>query len=36
VAGFVANDPVSDLDGNGIYDLTDINLFVAAFLAGCP
>jgi hypothetical protein len=35
VAGFLAHDPVADLDGNGVYDLGDINAFVASFLAGC-
>ena len=26
----------SDIDGNGLHDLADINLFISAFLAGCP
>jgi hypothetical protein len=34
--GFVAGDPVSDLNGDGLFDLGDINLFVTAFLGGCP
>ena len=35
-SGFVAQDPVADLDGNGLFDLADVNLFVTSFLAGCP
>lgn len=27
---------LADMDGNGILDLVDINLFVQSFLAGCP
>lgn len=26
----------ADLDGNGILDLTDVNLFINGFVAGCP
>ncbi len=36
VAGFITNDPASDLDNSGIWDLADINIFVGAFIAGCP
>jgi hypothetical protein len=39
IAGFLANDPISDVapaGGNGVWDLADINAFIAAFLAGCP
>lgn len=36
VAGFTSQVPVADLDGNGVFDLNDISLFAAAFLAGCP
>ena len=36
VAGFLAMEPIADIDANGIYDLGDINGFVSAFLAGCP
>jgi len=36
VAGFVANSPSADLDGNGVFDLGDIGLFITAFVAGCP
>lgn len=35
VGGF-GTDPISDLNGDEIWDLIDINLFVTAFLAGCP
>lgn len=27
---------IADADGNGILDLTDVNLFAATFVAGCP
>lgn len=36
VNGFTAQNPVADLNNDGVYDLADINLFVNAFLAGCP
>jgi hypothetical protein len=36
IAGFLAQDDISDIDENGIWDLADINGFIAAFLAGCP
>lgn len=36
VSGFLALDPIADIDSNGIYDLGDISAFVSAFLAGCP
>ena len=36
VAGFLDQDPISDLDNNGVWDLTDVNLFISSFLAGCP
>jgi hypothetical protein len=36
VAGFVASDPIADLDGNGVWELADITAFVSAFNAGCP
>jgi hypothetical protein len=36
VGGFIAQDPIADLDMNGVFDLSDINTFVAAFTAGCP
>lgn len=34
--GFLAQDPIADLDKNGIWDLDDISLFITSFLAGCP
>ena len=36
VDGFVAQDPIADLEPDGFFDLADINAFVAAFVAGCP
>ena len=36
VVGFVSHDPIADLDGNGLHDLTDLAMFVTSFLAGCP
>ena len=33
---FLAQEPPADFDGNGIFDLSDINNFVSAFLGGCP
>ncbi|MBZ0173024.1 MAG: alpha amylase C-terminal domain-containing protein, partial [Phycisphaerales bacterium] len=35
-AGFLSQDPATDLNGDGVWDLNDISAFVAAFLAGCP
>jgi hypothetical protein len=35
-AGFIAQDPISDIDDNEFWDLTDVNLFVTEFVAGCP
>ncbi|MBZ0172236.1 MAG: hypothetical protein K8E66_07650, partial [Phycisphaerales bacterium] len=29
-------DPIADLTADGLFDPSDINLFVTAFLAGCP
>jgi hypothetical protein len=36
IAGFTAQQPAADLDGNGIYDLADISEFVISFPEGCP
>jgi hypothetical protein len=36
VSGFLAGDPIADLDPDGIFDLNDITAFVGAFTAGCP
>ena len=36
VAGFLASDPLADLDDSGLFDLTDVTLFVTSFLGGCP
>ncbi len=35
-AGFLAMDPIADLNADGLFDLGDINLFVESFTAGCP
>ena len=34
-AGFIAMNPIADLNADGLFDLADINLFVTAFLGGC-
>lgn len=36
INAFVTTQPPADIDGNGIWDLTDINQFVMTFTAGCP
>jgi endoglucanase len=36
VSGFTTQDQTADLDGNGIFDLGDITLFVESFNAVCP
>ena len=36
VAGFVGMTADGDLDGNALWDLADINIFVDSFTAGCP
>ena len=36
VDGFVGQTSNGDLDGNGVWDLTDVNIFVTSFTAGCP
>ncbi|USN99390.1 MAG: hypothetical protein H6810_01555 [Phycisphaeraceae bacterium] len=36
ISGFLASDPIADVNGDGLFDLGDINTFVAAFLSGCP
>ena len=36
VSGFVAADPIADLDPDGVFDLADITAFLASFNAGCP
>lgn len=36
VTGFVNQEPIADLNENGLHDLVDVNQFVAGFLAGCP
>jgi len=35
-AGFVAMEPIADLNADGLFDLSDIILFVESFTAGCP
>jgi len=32
----VANDLAADLDGNGVLNLDDVNLFAGSFVGGCP
>jgi len=36
LAGFLSHDAVADLDGNDIFDLGDVSLFITSFVAGCP
>lgn len=36
VAGFTGQTATGDLDGNGVWDLADVNIFVGSFAAGCP
>lgn len=36
VTGFIAQDPIADINHDGLFDLADITLFVIAFVAGCP
>ena len=35
-SGFLGNDPVADLTGDGIFDLADIGAFIDGFVGGCP
>lgn len=35
-AGFLALDPLSDLNRDGLFDLSDVNEFVNSFVTGCP
>jgi hypothetical protein len=34
--GFLATDPVADLNEDNIFDLADIDIFITGFLNGCP
>jgi hypothetical protein len=37
IAGFVAQDPIADVaPPTGVYDLADVQAFIAAFVVGCP
>lgn len=36
VAGFVGQDPIADLTGDGVLDLFDLQKFVTSFTSGCP
>lgn len=36
VAGFLAQDPIADLNSDGLFDLGDISAFITAFQTGCP
>lgn len=35
VSGFVAGDPIADMNSDGVFDLADIQQFVAAFVNEC-
>lgn len=35
VEGFLAQDPIADINIDGLFDLTDVQLFIESFLAGC-
>lgn len=35
IAGFLGQDPIADITGDGVLDLADVQAFVAAFTAGC-
>lgn len=35
VSGFLAQDPIADVNEDGLWDLQDVTLFVNSFLAGC-
>jgi hypothetical protein len=35
VAAFLSQEPMSDLDDNGVHDLADIGLFIESFQSGC-
>jgi hypothetical protein len=36
VNGFVNQQPIADLNNDGIWDLQDIQIFINAFVSGCP
>jgi hypothetical protein len=36
VTAFLSQDPIADCNGNGFFDLFDINIFLAGFNQGCP
>lgn len=36
INGFVNQQPIADLNGDGVWDLRDIQIFIADFVAGCP
>ncbi|USN99220.1 MAG: hypothetical protein H6810_00640 [Phycisphaeraceae bacterium] len=36
VTGFLAQDPIADVNADGLFDLQDVTLFINSFLAGCP
>ena len=36
VGGFLSQDPVADLTGEGVFDLADLGAFIGGFNAGCP
>ena len=36
IGAFLAQDAIADLNGDNVFDLTDLNIFVTECLAGCP
>ena len=36
VTGFTGNEPIADLNDDGIYDLGDLQVFIDSFNTGCP
>ena len=35
VSGFLAGDPIADINGDGLLDLSDVTTFTSAFMGGC-
>ena len=36
IGGFTSQDPHSDLNDDGLFDLDDIMVFIDLFASGCP
>ena len=34
--GFTSADPIADINSDGVFDLTDLNMSISGFIAGCP